>query len=226
MRVLIVEDSQPTVDLIRLILKECRWEMQDTDSLDEAFKIQKTFEPHIILLDLGLRDSTPEMTLASLPKLCNNALIVLTGNADSDTVGKAFRQGADDCLDKKCLGDRMAFIQTIRNASERFARRHAMSHVDSNTMAAQITMAEKLLINQMPNLQKQMDEFYRKIFTDEDCLSQKMAVVYDKMESMSKDSRIRTTIIIIAMILNTLITVAGMAYNKEVKPIIPMDISH
>src|SRR5882757_1791183 len=128
MKVLIIEDDPTTVELIRTILKECKWEMQDCNGLEEGFRLRHSFDPDVVLLDLNLADADRDETLAAIPRLAENALIVLTGNADPITVASAFKQGADDCLDKACLGDKKRFIAAIRTAWERFTRKKQLSH--------------------------------------------------------------------------------------------------
>jgi len=103
-RVLLVEDNPGDVALMREMLNEsrsARFALMSVDRLSAALKMVEDEAPDIVLLDLGLPDSSGLKTLetmnASYPKL---PTIVLTGLTDVELGVKAMTIGAQDYLVK------------------------------------------------------------------------------------------------------------------------------
>lgn len=218
MRVLIVEDNRDTVDLIRAILKSCKWEMQDCDTIEEAFSINESFEPNVILLDLSLRDSNRTQTLDAITRLCDRALVVLTGECDSKTIAEAFKNGADDCLSKDCFTDHRQFIATIRTAWERFTRRHSLTQKEG-VIGAQIGQAERDILAQVPNHSQRIQTLEQNVFFASDSIKSTLAVVVSKVEEMSSQAKLRTYFTIGVLAVNSIITIIGAVTHTKLDPV-------
>jgi PAS domain S-box-containing protein len=121
-RVLLVEDNPGDVALMREMLNEsrsARFALMSVDRLSAALKMVEDEAPDIVLLDLGLPDSSGLKTLetmnASYPKL---PTIVLTGLTDVELGVKAMTIGAQDYLVKGEV-DETGVERAIRYAIQR-----------------------------------------------------------------------------------------------------------
>jgi PAS domain S-box-containing protein len=103
-RVLLVEDNPGDVTLMEDMLTEAqsaRFEMTAVSRLRDALSVLDSEPPNVILLDLGLPDSTGLKTLESLNEGRNNPpVIVLTGLNDTELGLKAVSMGAQEYLVK------------------------------------------------------------------------------------------------------------------------------
>lgn len=122
MRVLLIEDNEDDVYLIREILadrKEARFDVESVDRLDQGLKHLVEGRVDIVLLDLSLPDShglgTFEKTHAAGKDL---PIIVLTGLDDEGVAMQAMRAGAQDYLVKNRM-DGDLLVRAIRYAVER-----------------------------------------------------------------------------------------------------------
>jgi DNA-binding NarL/FixJ family response regulator len=121
-RLLFVEDSPFFVDAVRIVLNEITsLEMEFTVShtLEDALRSIRTSQFDVVLLDLGLPDSSGLDTLHSIrPKLASTPIIVFTGNNDEQTAVEALKLGAQDYLLKQELNGRF-LARAIHYAIER-----------------------------------------------------------------------------------------------------------
>jgi DNA-binding response OmpR family regulator len=112
--VLIIEDDQPFVELLR------HWvggrEIRVAPTLEAARRMIAEAAPKFMILDLGLPDSTTVQTLARIRELkrqaCDATVIVITGHPD--TRERALTEGADRFLHKDEKGD--GFFSAISSA--------------------------------------------------------------------------------------------------------------
>ncbi len=121
-RVLLIEDSPSDARLIKLSLLEDRshaFEVTREESLDDAIVRLQTERFDVILLDLGLPDSTGIDTLvrtsAAAPQL---PIVVLTGSEDHEISLEAIRRGSQDYLIKGHV-DGNVVANAIRHSIER-----------------------------------------------------------------------------------------------------------
>ena len=122
LRILLVEDNPNDADLLRetLSLLEEQLEITHVERLQqvaEYLKQGRQFE--VVLLDLGLPDSTGIATLEQANRAAGHLpIIVLTGLADEAVGIEAVRKGAQDYLVKGQTQPRM-LIRAIHHAVER-----------------------------------------------------------------------------------------------------------
>jgi serine phosphatase RsbU (regulator of sigma subunit) len=119
---LLVEDDDNDAELIVGFLQQITSfdiSFRRVITLQQAIEECRSTEFSVILLDLGLPDSTGLQTVKSLSaQQSNSPIVVLTGNPDSQLEAQAVRCGAQDYLDKLTLdSDRIA--RAIRFAIER-----------------------------------------------------------------------------------------------------------
>lgn len=121
-RVLIVEDDPEDVDLIHDLIEEAEggaFHVERAKRLSEAMEKLTSVGADVVLLDLGLPDSTGLYSLGILreafPKV---PIVILTGLEDEATAVKAVRRGAEDFLVKSHV-DGELLVRAIRYAIER-----------------------------------------------------------------------------------------------------------
>ena len=104
-KLLIVEDSEETVDLIRLILSnEADIKISDANTIKDAMNLVKKDMFDIILLDLSLPDGNGTYIceqVRKFPELYGKPFIIaLTADASQESVNKNLELGCDDYIKK------------------------------------------------------------------------------------------------------------------------------
>ena len=122
-RVLLVEDSPSDMRIIREWLADehsmLEYSVVDVHSLEDAIELLSQQDFEILLLDLGLTDSSGISTLQSIAtKQRQVPVVVLTGLADEQLAFDAMRAGAQDFLVKSEF-DQRTLTRCIRYAIER-----------------------------------------------------------------------------------------------------------
>jgi PAS domain S-box-containing protein len=128
-RVLLVEDNQADVDLIREMLPETGpicFRIESVSRLSEALIRLKGDTIDLVLLDLGLPDSQGISTFFTLHKAAPDLpMIILSGNADQELAVTAVKEGAQDYLVKGEVGTGV-LVRSARYAIERKRAQDAM----------------------------------------------------------------------------------------------------
>lgn len=107
-RVLIVDDSEVLRRLIEMCLRPAGVEIATASSGAEALDCATTFDPDLILLDIGLPDMTGWDVLAMLkesPATEASQVLILSGYEDVHIEAK--RRGADGALVKPFRNDEL-----------------------------------------------------------------------------------------------------------------------
>jgi putative two-component system response regulator len=122
LHVLIVEDNQGDVDLIREALPETgpvSFQIESVSRLSEALARLKNAGIDLVLLDLGLPDSQGLETYRKLSEATSHLpVVILTGNDDQEVAVAAVREGAQDYLIKgQFVGSLLT--RAVRYAMER-----------------------------------------------------------------------------------------------------------
>ncbi|ADO84100.1 response regulator transcription factor [Ilyobacter polytropus] len=104
-KVLIIEDSEETVELLKVILRnENNIEIYEASSVKEGMKIITLKKPNIILLDLNLPDGNGSYVCEKLrknPTLYNNPFILaITAETSQSSINKNLELGCDDYIKK------------------------------------------------------------------------------------------------------------------------------
>jgi C4-dicarboxylate-specific signal transduction histidine kinase len=106
MNVLLVEDDSVDEQAVRRLMSS-ESSLQCVPTLKEAIEATKHQEFHLILLDLGLPDSSGIATFTSLREAATSVpIVVLTGVDDERMATHAIREGAQDFLVKAYLDAR------------------------------------------------------------------------------------------------------------------------
>ncbi|MDZ7721721.1 MAG: response regulator [candidate division KSB1 bacterium] len=120
--ILIVEDNPGDVELIIEMLDELPsmdLDIERVSRLSEALETMSKQHFDIVLMDLGLPDSSGLDTLRKLlRRRPNAAVVVITGLADNETGLESLKSGAQDYLVKGSI-DSDLLNRTISHAIER-----------------------------------------------------------------------------------------------------------
>jgi PAS domain S-box-containing protein len=140
--ILLVEDSPTDVMLAKEALSTSTFHIQYCERLSEALLLLTAECFDLILLDLGLPDSTGMDTLRKLRTLNPHiAVVVLTGKADEELALEALKEGAQDYLVKGDLAasalqrvsryavERSALEKDLRSSRERMENAQRVAHV-------------------------------------------------------------------------------------------------
>lgn len=102
-KALVVEGANAGMALVCTILKDVGVAVIDADGGEDALRLMEKELPHLVLLDVNLRDIEGLEVLrrkADNPRIAAIPLIVLAANADADIMEEALRLGASDFITK------------------------------------------------------------------------------------------------------------------------------
>ncbi len=102
-RVLIVDDEPDILEFLSYNLKKEGYEVASADNGNDALNVAKSFDPHLIVLDImmpGLDGIEVCDKLRSDPQFESTLVIFLTARSDSFTQVSALETGGDDFINK------------------------------------------------------------------------------------------------------------------------------
>ena len=143
-KVLLIEDNPADARLIGLMLAEANtlsFQFSWVDNLTDGIERIRSSDVDVVLLDLGLPESTGLETLERLRAGTRvPTLVVLSGLTDEGVAVQALRSGAQDYL-VKGLVDSALLIRAIRYAIERNQAEEALrqAHAELETRVAERT---------------------------------------------------------------------------------------
>jgi PAS domain S-box-containing protein len=118
-RVLIVEDSDADAQVLQALLNYYGCESTRVKRLSHALDALRAGSPDVVLLDLGLPDSSGLQTLERLMESTRSVpVVILTGANDEVIARAAVASGAQDYLPKG-LTDGRTLVRSIQYARER-----------------------------------------------------------------------------------------------------------
>lgn len=123
LQILVVEDDVPVRNLITTTLKAHNYKYISAENGEEAILHASTYNPDIVLLDLGLPDMDGVEVIKRIRTWSNMPIIVISARAEDADKIEALDNGADDYLTKpfsveellariRVTGRRLAMLQT------------------------------------------------------------------------------------------------------------------
>lgn len=127
MTILLVEDQKEIRSIWKQFLNPIEAEIREAESIDEAYYLMQLLpNPDLVLLDLGLPGSGPEITLNQIKTLKEinpkAVVIVITGRISEHLPALAMRMGADAFRNKMELKTQVELFRTIKQAANSTAR--------------------------------------------------------------------------------------------------------
>jgi two-component system response regulator HydG len=122
LRILIVDANPLAGASLRPRLRELGFEVAEADTADGALSLAASFKPAVVLLDVTAPGGEGSTFVGDLRALGSDAaVVVVSGEAETAAGLAALRAGADGCLVRPILPDRL--LAALERASERRALR-------------------------------------------------------------------------------------------------------
>lgn len=101
-RVLIIEDESPMVEILTRFLEPLSSKIDSADDLPSAIEMAKIGKYNVIILDLRLKTADKEESLAAIRKFkeFNSAVVVVSGLPDPTLKERALAAGASSFVPK------------------------------------------------------------------------------------------------------------------------------
>lgn len=99
-KILIVEDEQPLIDILRLYLAKEGFTVISSTSASEGMRLIDETAPDILLLDIHLPDQNGFDVARKFREQSDGVLIFITGEKSKSTVLEGFEIGCDDFIIK------------------------------------------------------------------------------------------------------------------------------
>ena len=148
MKILVIEDDLSIAQQISLALSAEHFVVEVSHSGGDGIKLERYFEPDMVILDLGLPDMDGTEVLSQLRKAKKAVpVLVLTARADTASKVHALDMGADDYLAKPFeMAELLARIRAISRRQGHGAT-SVMSYgeVSLDTAAHSLTVANQIV---------------------------------------------------------------------------------
>lgn len=143
MRVLILEDEVSLREILRLILDDFNYQVEEAGTLEEARGKLKEGEFDLVLVDLRLPDgSGMEVVREIKEKTPETEVIIITAFASTETVKEAFELGVYDYVEKPFNLDDLKLL--IRNVSEKISLKKSLSSSEVPGLIGRSKVIERL----------------------------------------------------------------------------------
>ena len=121
-RVLVVDDEELMLDIVRRILEPPGYEIHTAQKVDEAFRLCKKVEPFLVICDLRLSNHVDGATLAGMIQRYNPycILVCMTGSLQAFDKGYLLGSAFTDILTKPL--DIELLRRITRHANDKYER--------------------------------------------------------------------------------------------------------
>ena len=116
-RILIIDDQDPIRRVLREILENEKYQVDDAANGPTALQMMKDQEFDAILCDIKMPDMDGIEVLEQVKTLCDTPVIMISGHGTIDTAVEAIKKGAFDFIQKP--PDLNRLLITVRNALDK-----------------------------------------------------------------------------------------------------------
>ncbi|HEY1536460.1 MAG TPA: response regulator [Polyangiaceae bacterium] len=120
-RVLVVDDSADTAELLRIVVERAGYVPRIASSARDALAAAPEFRPHVALIDIGLPDMDGyKLTklLRAQPELQSCRFIAVTGHTSPSAVARSIAAGFEAHLSKPVTADVLLAVIAQRGESD------------------------------------------------------------------------------------------------------------
>ena len=114
-RILIIDDQAPIRRVLREILENEKYQVDDAGNGPDALQMVKDLEYDAILCDIKMPDMDGMEVLEHVKETSNVPVIMISGNSTQNEVADAMKKGAFDFISKP--PDLNRLLVAVRNAS-------------------------------------------------------------------------------------------------------------
>jgi len=99
---ILVVDDEPTIrHVLKQVLEKKGCEIRQAGSAEEALPLLDGWEPDVALFDIAMPGKNGIQLLGEIKQVCpDTEVLIMTGNASTESVQRAIRGGAHDYLQK------------------------------------------------------------------------------------------------------------------------------
>ncbi len=101
-KLMVVDDEEEICNFVKMFFEARGITVQQANNGEEAIELAKTYQPHVVLLDVNMGDGDDGVTV--LPKILavseNSRVLMTTGVDDEIMIAKAKKLGAVDYITK------------------------------------------------------------------------------------------------------------------------------
>jgi len=143
-RILVVDDDADVLAGMGALLTHSGWNVSTASSGREAFRMFESFDPDLVLLDVGLPDISGIEVLDHIKRLSEaTTVIVMSGVGTIDIAVEAMRLGAETFVSKPCDFDTLDLV--LQNVTKNIATRRqleALKHTARNVSSKWVGISE------------------------------------------------------------------------------------
>ena len=125
MKILIIDDEKPTLQMLSLFLEACGYEVYAAENESQGMSQFKEIAPAVVLTDIKMPGKDGLVVLTEIKAIAPRAeVIVITGHGDKDLARQAKDLGASAFFNKPLDTD--ALDRTIKEIEARLAKDGAL----------------------------------------------------------------------------------------------------
>lgn len=126
-KVLVVEDEQDTILLLKNILRVAGFDVLSALNGREALRKYKDLTPDIILLDLMMPEMDGWETLRYLREMSDTPVIIISAIGSKEDIVKALKTGVDDYMTKPFFNNEV--VARIQAVMRRSGKQHPLTRL-------------------------------------------------------------------------------------------------
>ena len=139
-KILVIEDDKQIQKLLEVSLEEYQFSLKICGNQKEGMAQAITFNPDLILLDLGLPDGDGKVFLQKIREFSEVPIIVVSARNAEQEIVDSLNFGADDYLVKPFFVGEL--IARINSALRHFAKKESIPHMKMGSLELDVEKRE------------------------------------------------------------------------------------